>query len=635
MKKNKKIYLSASQINKFLSGENFENYKFMGSRLVNFKGKKGALFCVWAPNAKKVSVVGSFNNWDDTSSKMYKVKSTGIWCRFIEGVKKNDIYKYKIYTKDDNVLYKADPYALYSELRPNTASVVVDRRSYNWSDTEWLNKRKNINLYENPMNIYEIHLGSWKRKENNDFYSYREIADLLVPYVKEMNYTHVEIMPVSEHPLDASWGYQCTGYYSLTSRYGSIDDFKYFVNKLHMNNIGVIIDWVPGHFCKDEHGLYKFDGTYIYEYENEERRENYEWGTANFDLGKPEVQSFLISNAVFWFDEYHIDGIRVDAVANMLYLDYGKPNSKIKNKYGGIENLEAIEFLKKLNKVIFEKFNSPLMIAEESTAWPLVTYPTYLGGLGFNYKWNMGWMNDMLKYMQIDPLYRKYNHNLITFSIMYTYSENFILPLSHDEVVHGKKSLLDKMPGEYYDKFSNLRLFYGYMMSHPGKKMLFMGGEFGQFIEWRYDRELDWELLKYPIHDSTKTYVKDLNSIYLKEKSLWELDHKQEGFSWIDQNNYNQSIVSFIRKSRNKDDFLVIICNFTKAKYEEFKVGVPRFTFYKEILNSDRDIYGGSNFINKGEVAPIREKWNGQPYCVNIKIAPFSCIYLKPIFLDK
>lgn len=620
----------------FHEGNHFRSYEFLGSRLIEHDGVQGVKFGVWAPNAKKVRVVGEFNKWDGRKHEMHKDKSSGLWFLFIPEIKEGEIYKYEILTENDEVLLKSDPYAFYSELRPNTASVVVDIDNYIWHDEEWLENRKRTNVYESPINIYEMHLGSWIRDKKNKFYSYREIADELVEYVKNMGYTHVEILPITEHPLDMSWGYQATGYYSVTGRFGKPDDFKYFVDILHQNNIGVIMDWVPGHFCKDAHGLYKFDGTPLYEYSNSQLAENYEWGTANFDLGKPEVHSFLISNAVFWFEKYHIDGIRSDAVTNMLYLTYGKKEDfTVRNKYGSSENLQAIEFIKKLNKIIFEYFPNPLMIAEESTAWPMVTGPTYLGGLGFNYKWNMGWMNDMLRYMEMDPIHRKWHHDLITFSLMYAFSENFILPLSHDEVVHGKKSLLNKMPGSYEQKFQGVRLFYGYMMSHPGKKLLFMGGEFGQFIEWRDDCELDWKLLTYPSHDSLKSYVRDLNHFYLKEKALWQQDHTSDGFAWIDHQNYNQSIISFIRKSKDKDDFIIIICNFTPVLYEEYKVGVPRFTDYVEVLNSDKDIYGGNNHLNTGTIHTIREKWNNQSYHINIKIPPLSTIFIKPILQKK
>lgn len=615
----------------FHEGKHFKSYEFLGSRLSKYEDNEGVAFRVWAPKAKKVRIVGNFNNWNGNNFEMYR-ENSGVWSLFISELQEGEIYKYEIFTEDNRVIVKSDPYAYYSELRPKTASIIMNIDNYKWNDKKWIEKRSKKNIFNSPINIYEVHLGSWKKDENDNFYSYRKIADKLVDYVKDMGYTHIEILPITEHPLDASWGYQTTGYYSVTSRFGTPNDFKYFVDKFHNNGIGVILDWVPGHFCKDAHGLYKFDGTSLYEYSNPDLGENYDWGTANFDLGKKEVQSFLISNAVFWFEKYHVDGIRADAVSNMLYLNYGKKeNTLIKNEYGGNENLMAVEFIKNLNKAVFEYYKNPFMIAEESTAWSMVTTPTYLGGLGFNYKWNMGWMNDMLKYMEMDPIYRKWHHELITFSLMYAFSENFILPLSHDEVVHGKKSLLNKMPGNYEEKFKSLRLFYGYMMTHPGKKLLFMGGEFGQFIEWKYDSELDWHLLTYPSHDSLKRYVKELNHVYLKEKSLWQQDHLSDGFSWIDHANYNQSIISFIRKSTNKDEFIIVICNFTNVLYEDYKVGVPRKGNYVEILNSDRDIYGGSNCLNKGIIKSKKGKWNNRPYNIEIKIPPLSTIFIKPI----
>lgn len=624
-------------------------HHLLGSKLTKSKGVAGAEFKVWAPNAQEVRVVGEFNKWNGKKHLMKFDPFQGIWSIFIPGLKEGDIYKYEILPKKGKKFLKSDPFAFFSELRPNTASVIKDVLSeYPWEDSEWLEKRAEWNSYEKPMNIYELHLGSWKKRpvekeegkekeeDGRGFYTYREIAKKLIPYIQEMGYTHIEVMPLAEHPLDASWGYQVTGYFSMTSRYGEPEDFKYFVNELHKAGIGIIMDWVPGHFCKDSHGLYRFDGTPLYEYEDDRRGENYGWGTANFNLGSPEVRSFLVSNAVFLYEVYHIDGIRADAISNVIYMEYGKPEIHgLKNKYGGDEDLEAIEFLRELNKTVFEYFKNPLMIAEEATAWPLVTRPSYIGGLGFNYKWNMGWMNDMLKYMELDPIYRKYNHNLITFSLMYSFSENFILSLSHDEVVHGKKSLLDKMFGHYENKFASLRMFYGYMYTHPGKKLLFMGGEFGQFIEWRFYEELEWKLLKYPIHDSMKSYVRDLNHLYKREKALWELDCTSDGFQWIDHNNADQSIISYVRKSRDKDDYLVIICNFTPVRYSNFKVGIPRITDYEEIFNSDRDIYGGSNVRNMGIIKPLTEEKHGMPYSVSLEIPPLSTIILKPKFASK
>lgn len=606
-------------------------YNIFGSHLSKLKGKDGVRFTVYAPNAKEVRVAGDFNDWDGKSHVMKRNKKLNIWTLFIEGLNLSSIYKYEIITHDNKKLLKSDPFAFYSEIRPNTASKIVNLNDFKWNDKDYLIKRKNCSLYDEPINIYEVHLGSWKMKDEDTFMNYRDTADELLKYVLNMGYTHIELLPVTEHPLDASWGYQSTGYFSLTSRYGTPEDFMYFVNLFHENNIGVILDWVPGHFCKDAHGLYKFDGSSLYEYENSLQGENYDWGTSNFDLGKPYVRYFLISNALFWFDVYHIDGLRVDAVSNMLYLNYGKKeNIHIKNKFGGNENLEAIDFIKKLNSAVFKYFSNVLMIAEESSAFPGVTSPAYLGGLGFNYKWNMGWMNDMLKYMSMDPVYRKYHHNLITFSLMYAFSENFVLPLSHDEVVHGKKSLLDKMPGDYWQKFASLRLFYGYMISHPGKKLLFMGGEFGQFVEWRYGHSLDWMLLDYPMHKNMQNYVKELNLLYKKEKALQEVDHSYDGFKWIDHQNFEQSIISFMRISKNKKDFIIIICNFTPVVYHNYKIGVPDFVHYKEVFNSDSEHFGGSNVLNEGSIKPEITSWHNQPYHIEIKIPPLAAIFIKP-----
>lgn len=608
----------------------FKGYNIFGSHITTINGVPGVRFTLWSPHAKNIKVVGDFNNWCGTHHIMKKNKRLNIWTLFIPEVKAYDIYKYEITTSAGKSLLKADPYAFYSELRPSTASKVIPIDSFNWHDNTWLINRENTTLYNRPVNIYELHLGSWK-KNNEAFMTYRKIADELLDYVIHMGYTHVELLPLAEHPLDASWGYQCTGYFSLTSRFGTPEDFMYLVDKFHQNNIGVIMDWVPGHFCKDAHGLSGFDGTKLYEYEDPLIGENFDWGTANFDLSKNEIRSFLISNAFFWFDIYHIDGLRVDAVANMLYLYYGKKEF-IKNKYKIYENLEAIDFLRKLNSIIFRHFPNVLMIAEDSSSFRAVTAPVYMGGVGFNYKWNMGWMNDILKYMQMDPIFRKYHHNLITFSLMYAYNENFILPLSHDEVVHGKKSLLDKMPGDYFRKFANLRLLYAYMICHPGKKLLFMGGEFGQFIEWRFAEELEWKLLEYPMHKSLQNYVKDLNFLYKSETSLWENDHNHDGFQWIDHQNNDQSIISFMRLGINKEDFTIIICNFTPVTYHDYKIGVPIFTHYKEIFNSDKEYYGGSNQVNRAFIKPAIENWHNQPHHIRLTIPPLAAIIIKPTY---
>lgn len=624
------LSLNSYDIYLFHEGNHFRSYEFMGAHLSTVGQEEGAIFNVLAPNAKEVRVIGDFNNWSGQRHVMSKIDKSNIWSLFIPNVKQWDMYKYEIVTKSGEVLVKSDPYAFYSELRPGTASKVVDIDLYKWNDNKWMQDRDESNVLDRPLNIYEVHLGSWKRKNNGDFYTYRELAEELVDYVCDMGYTHIEVMPLTEHPYDGSWGYQSSGYYSITSRYGSPYDFMYFVDKCHEKGIGVILDWVPGHFCKDDSGLRQFDGSPLYEYSELIKSDNIGWGTANFDLGKTEVESFLISNAIFWFDVYHIDGIRVDAVASMLYLDFCKePGQWVPNKYGGRENLEAVEFIKKLNTTVFKYFTNVLMIAEESTTWPLVTAPADTGGLGFNYKWNMGWMNDMLKYMEMDSIHRKWHHNLITFSFMYAYSENFILPFSHDEVVHGKKSMLDKMDGDYWQKFAGLRTLYTYMIAHPGKKLLFMGSEFGQFIEWRYGHGLDWMLLDYEQHSKMKKYVKDLNNIYRTEKCLWELDNTWDGFEWIDADNSSQSIIAFIRKCKDEDETLLIVCNFTPVVHERYRIGVANEDDYEEIFNSDLNMFGGSDRYNPGKIKPINIECHHRKYSIEITIPPLASVIYK------
>jgi len=614
----------------FHKGENYHSYKFLGNHLFQKKEKKGVRFSLWAPNAKKISVIGDFNNWQSNIDEMKKIKNSGIWTIFINKAKAGDLYKYKITGPNNEIRIKADPYANYAEKKPNTASRVFNNNKYKWNDEKWIKKRNNFDPHKEAILIYELHLGSWIRDEENNYLNYREIADKLVDYIKKMGYTHIELLPIAEHPFDGSWGYQTTGYYAVTSRYGNPDDFKYLVDKCHQNNIGVIMDWVPGHFCKDDHGLRIFDGTPLYESEDPRRAENIQWDTLNFDFAQPEIWSFLISNAIYWLKEFHIDGIRADAVSNMIYLDYQKKDGQwAANKYGGNENLEAIAFLQKLNEVVFKEFPGTLMIAEESSAWPGVTSPTYHDGLGFNFKWNMGWMNDTLEYMEKDPLFRKGVHNKLTFSIMYTYSENYILPLSHDEVVHGKKSLLDKMPGEYWEKFANLRLLFGYMLAHPGKNLLFMGGEFGQFIEWNYKQELDWSLLEYEKHKKMSDYIKELNKFYLEEKALWLLDHKPEGFEWVEADDKDKSIISFLRFPYNQENHLLVICNFTPVFRENYQVGIPFYKKYEIVFNSDLEKYGGENTINQKLYSPFKKSCNSKPYSLKIDLPPLSILYLK------
>ncbi|WP_082232237.1 1,4-alpha-glucan branching protein GlgB [Halobacillus massiliensis] len=606
------------------------SYQLFGAHPHKKNGKEGIRFAVWAPNAKQVSIVGDFNQWDGREHPMKKVNDNGIWQAFIPELEKGTIYKYEILTPHGHLRLKADPYGFSSEVRPNTASVVYPLTEYDWSDKQWMKRRESLNIYETPISIYELHLGSWKNIEEEVYYNYRDYAEMVIPYVKELGYTHIELLPISEHPFDRSWGYQVTGYFAPTSRYGTPDDFKYFVDECHKNGLGVILDWVPSHFCKDEHGLRMFDGEAVYEYKDPRKAEKPQWGTLTFDFGRNEVQSFLISNAIYWLKEFHLDGLRVDAVASMLYLDFGKEDGQWDlNEHGGRENLEAVAFIKKLNEAIFEEVPHVLMMAEESTSWPLVSAPTYIGGLGFNYKWNMGWMNDMLKYIEMDPIYRKHHHHLITFSLFYAFSENFVLPISHDEVVHGKKSLLNKMPGDYWKKFANLRAFLAFMYAHPGKKLLMMGTEFGQFDEWKDLEDLDWELLDYEAHASTLEYTKQLHQFYQDMPALWELDHKQEGFFWIDPNNFEQSIVSFARNSRKSSDQLIVVCNFTPEVYHNYKVGVPEEGEYEEIFNSDATHFGGSGQTNALPLSTIKQSWQEQSQHVEMTIPPLAVSFLK------
>ncbi|MCH5138742.1 1,4-alpha-glucan branching protein GlgB [Clostridiaceae bacterium UIB06] len=627
-----KTFISDYDIHLFHEGTHYECYKFMGAHYVNEGETWGIRFTTWAPKAMSIRVIGDFNDWKSKEEFSFeRLSSGGLWSLFIPRLKGNFVYKYEITQKSGKRVLKSDPYGFYSEKRPNTASCFIKKSNFKWKDKRWLQRRTSKNIYESPVNIYEIHLGSWMRNEKGEFLNYREIANELSLYVSRMGYTHVEIMPVMEHPLDDSWGYQLTGYYAVTSRYGNIEDFKYLVDTLHISGIGIILDWVPGHFCKDEHGLYRFDGTPTYEYEDTNKSENKGWGAANFDLGRSEVKSFLISNALFWLREYHIDGLRVDAVTNMLYLNYDRRDGEwTPNKNGGSENLEAIQFFKELNTTLFKEFPNLLMIAEESTSWPMITKPAEIGGLAFNFKWNMGWMNDLLSYISLDPVYRKYHHNRITFSIMYNYSENFILPLSHDEVVHGKKSLVNKMWGDYWNKFAGLRLFMAYMFTHPGKKNTFMGTEFAQFIEWRHYEELEWKLIEeFEMHKVTQEFFKDLNALYRKEKALWLYDYKFEGFQWIDADNSNQSILVFMRKTDIKSEALIVLCNFTPMVYHDYKIGVPYLGEYSELLNTDSKKYGGSGEVMDTILYSEDEPWHTEPYHLKIKVPPMAAVILK------
>ena len=617
-------------ISLFNEGKHYSIYEKMGAHPMTVDGVEGVLFAVWAPNADRVSVVGNFNNWDGRRHPMRKLDYSGIYELFIPGKLVGEIYKYEIKAKSGQVFMKSDPYAFSSEVRPANASRIVDI-SYKWKDAAWMEKRENKNTDEQPMAIYEMHLGSWKRPtDGREFYNYRDIASLLADYLLMMNYNYVELMPIMEHPYDPSWGYQVTGYYAPTSRYGSPADFMYFVDYLHSKGIGVILDWVPAHFPKDEHGLGRFDGTALYEHEDPKRGEHPHWGTYIYNYGRNEVRNFLVANALYWAEKYHIDGIRIDAVASMLYLDYGRGDGEwLPNIYGGNENLEAIDFIKELNSKMHELHKGVIMIAEESTAWPMMTHPVEAGGLGFDYKWDLGWMNDFLNYMKLDPLYRKYHHNDLTFSMVYAYSEKFILVLSHDEVVHEKGSMIAKMPGGYEDKFSNLRVAYGYMMTHPGKKLLFMGQEIAQFTEFNENAEVDWSLFEFDAHVFMQGYVKELNELYKTEPALYELDSSPEGFTWINCNSANTSLLSYVRKGKKESDTLLIICNFTPMEHKAYKLATPSGGRWQEIFSSDNNRYGGEGRNNKTVKQAKKAECDGQEHYISVTVPPLSISVFK------
>ena len=575
----------------FHQGTNYRAHDFLGC---HFDSKSGvAVFRTWAPGARDVYLTGDFNDWNAGVCSMKRISDGGVWEVTVEGLYSGQRYKYSITSGSGNTVLKSDPYAFFAQTEGATASMVFDIDGYKWKDSKWQKASRKKSIYDSPVNVYEVHLGSWRRRGDGGFLSYAEIAEQLIPYVKEMNYTHIELMPVMEHPFAGSWGYQICGYFAPTSRHGNPHDFMRFVDLCHQAGIGVILDWVPAHFPKDEHGLIEYDGSYLYECHGLDRREHEEWGTRCFDYGRTEVQSFLVSNAIYWLEKYHADGLRVDAVSSMLYLDYGREGGQwLPNTYGGNENLDAIAFLRKLNKAVFEFHPQVMMIAEESTAWPLVTKPIHDGGLGFNFKWNMGWMNDMLEYVKTDPVYRKEVHNKLTFSFLYAFSENYILPLSHDEVVHGKKSLLDKIPGEYDVKFAGLRAFMGYMMTHPGKKLTFMGAEFGQFTEWNVNSELDWILLDYPMHNNLRHFVRKLGEFYLATPALWEIDYSWEGFDWISAGDKDQNIIAFMRMDKSGRK-LIVLMNFAPVTRHNYRIGVPDKGVYNEVFNSDLPEYGG------------------------------------------
>lgn len=614
-------------------GTHYQKYEKMGAHPAVVSGVPGVQFGVWAPNAMRVSVVGDFNQWDGRMSPMRNRGPSGVWELFMPGLAEGTVYKYEIRPMSGGPpLLKSDPYAFRSELRPNTGSIVARLDHHIWSDSGWIEWRGRNDWLSSPISIYEIHLGSWRRvqEDNSRWLTYSELADQLIPYLQRLGYTHVELMPVMEHPFDGSWGYQTVGYFAATSRFGSPDDFMTFVDRFHQAGIGVILDWTPAHFPSDGHGLGEFDGTHLYEHADPRQGRHPDWGTLVFNYGRNEVQNFLISNALFWIDKYHIDGLRVDAVASMLYLDYSRREGEwIPNEFGGRENLAAIAFLKRLNEVVHSHHPGVLTIAEESTSWPMVSRPTYIGGLGFSLKWNMGWMNDTLSYFSVDPIYRKYHHNRMTFSMLYAFTENFVLPLSHDEVVHGKGSLINKMPGDLWQQFANMRLFYGYLFAHPGKKLMFMGGEFGQRAEWNSETSLEWHLLQYDTHRGLQNLSEDLNRIYRNEHSMYQVDFDWHGFEWIDCNDADSSILSFIRRAKDQSDFMVVVANFTPVQRDTYRIGVPEPGFYREIMNTDAERYSGNNVGNLGGVHAEAIPWNNKSYSILVKMPALAAIYFK------
>ena len=606
----------------------------LGSRLMTLEGVAGVAFAVWAPNATRVSVVGNFNDWDGRRHPMRFRAECGVWELFIPGLGEGELYKYEILGKDGRLqALKQDPFAFFCEQSPGTAAIVYDLSRYGWADGDWMKRRGETVARNAPFSVYEVHLGSWRRGDEHGrrYLTYAELADELIPYVTGLGFSHIELLPISEHPFDGSWGYQPLGLFAPTSRFGRPDEFRNFVDRCHQAGLGVILDWVPGHFPKDAQGLGYFDGTHLYEHADPRRGMHQDWGTMIYNYGRYEVADYLLNNALFWMEEYHIDGLRVDAVASMLYLDYSRKQGEwIPNEYGGNENLEAIAFLRRMNEVLYEKFSNATTIAEESTSWPMVSRPTYLGGLGFGYKWNMGWMHDTLGYISLDPIFRKYQHDRLTFGLIYAFTENFVLPLSHDEVVHGKGSLLGKMPGDRWQKFANLRAYYGFMFTHPGKKLLFMGAEFAQEREWSHDRGLDWHLLDDPLHRGVSTLVRDLNRLYRELPALHSCDCGPAGFEWIDTTDWQQSVISYLRRSAETGEFAVVVCNFTPVVRQGYRVGVPEPGLYREVLNTDAEMYGGSNVGNAGAVSADAFGWNGRPYSLLLSLPPLATLVLSP-----
>jgi 1,4-alpha-glucan branching enzyme len=636
----------------YAEGNHHRIYEKLGAHVTNLDGVSGVYFAIWAPNARNVSVLGDFNYWDGRKHQMRR-GVTGIWELFIPGLSVGTHYKYEIKNPAGHIYEKSDPFGFQQEVRPKTASIVADLESYTWQDTDWIEQRRHSDPLKQPVSVYEVHIGSWMHesfdqppqlangepgtsvnvadlKPGARFLTYRELADRLIPYVKKLGFTHIELLPVAEHPFDGSWGYQVVGYYACTSRYGTPEDLMYFVDQCHLHGLGVIVDWVPGHFPKDGHGLAFFDGTHLYEHSDPRQGEHLEWGTLVFNYGRHEVSNYLIANVLFWFDKYHIDGIRVDAVASMLYLDYCRePGEWLPNQYGGRENLEAAEFIRHMNSLLFSYFPGALAIAEESTSYPMVSWPTYAGGLGFNLKWNMGWMHDMLDYFHMDPWFRQFHQDNVTFSIMYAFSENFMLALSHDEVVHGKSNLIGKMPGDEWQKFANVRCLFTYMFTHPGKKTLFMGMEFGQWSEWNVWGDLEWQLLQYEPHQTLQNFVADLNHLYCREPALYNQDFSGEGFEWVDCSDNRHSVVSFIRKADDSEEFILIVCNFTPQPHSHYRVGVPELGFYTELINSDAREYGGSNMGNLGGKWAEEWSFHNRPYSLDLCLPPLATLVLK------
>jgi 1,4-alpha-glucan branching enzyme len=625
-----KALLSDFDLHLLMAGKHHHAWKILGARLMEVDGVEGCRFAVWAPAAQRVSVVGDFNHWDGNRNLMHCCGDSGVWELFIPDLQAGMAYKYEIINRHGSLHIKTDPYARQMFLRPETASCIPAADAYEWQDNAWVDARATFDWQHQPVSIYEVHPGSWRKHPDGSFYTWTELTESLIPYVRDMNYTHIELLPVAEHPLDESWGYQVSGYYAPTARYGSADDFRAFVDACHREGIGVLLDWVPAHFPKDDFALARFMGEPLYEHADPRRGEHQDWGTLIFDFGRNEVKNFLLSNALYWIEEFHIDGLRVDAVASMLYLDYSrKAGEWLPNQYGGRENLEAIAFLREMNTVVHGYFPGVLTIAEESTAWPAVSKPVEIGGLGFSMKWNMGWMNDNLSYIENNPVHRKYHHNLLTFSQMYAYSENFVLPLSHDEVVHLKRSMLDKMPGDYWQAFANLRLFYAWQYAHPGKKLLFMGGEFGQWAEWSVKKELDWALCSFPAHDSIRHLLRDLNLLYREVPGLHQHDFEGRGFQWIDCHDSDQSVLSLIRYGDKLEDAVIVLLNFTPVPRYQYRIGVPAGGDYHEILNTDSEYYGGSNCGNAGNIVAQEYPWMGFGHSIEVTLPPLAALFLR------